>query len=54
MIDVRCPACGQMTSIHSESVAVGMEVICRQCGAILSVETVHPVVLAAIDFEEDD
>jgi len=54
MIDVRCPACGQMTSIHSESVSMGVEVICRECGAILAVAKVRPLVLTETDPEDDE
>ncbi len=53
MIDARCPVCGQMTSIHPESVSIGVEVICRECEAILVVEKVRPLVLTEIDPEDD-
>jgi ribosomal protein S27E len=54
MIDVKCPACGQVTSIHSESVSVGVEVVCRECGSILAVEKVHPLVLKEIVLDDED
>lgn len=53
MIEVKCPACRQTTTLHTESVAVGVEIMCRECGAILAVEKVNPVVLAEIELEDD-
>lgn len=54
MIEVKCPACGQQTSIHAESMSVGMEVLCRECGSILCVEKVNPLVLAEIVLSDEE
>jgi ribosomal protein S27E len=54
MIEVKCPACGQMTSIHAESVSIGVELLCRECGSILAVERVNPLVLAEIVLDDDE
>lgn len=53
MIETKCPACGQMTTLHTESVSVGVEILCRECGAILSVEKINPLVLTEIELDDD-
>ena len=54
MIEVKCPACGQMTSIHAESVSIGVELLCRECGSILAVERINPLVLTEIVLDDDE
>jgi DNA-directed RNA polymerase subunit RPC12/RpoP len=54
MIEFRCPACGQKTTIQPESLSVGMEIVCRECDSILAVEKVEPLVLAEIDLDDSD
>lgn len=51
MIEFRCPACGQMTTIRAESVSVGMEILCRECGSILAVDKVDPLVLTELNLD---
>jgi lysine biosynthesis protein LysW len=53
MIEFKCPVCGQMTSIHEESVSLGAEVLCRECGAILLIDKVEPLVLTELDLTDD-
>ena len=48
----RCPACGQETRLHTESVRRGAEVLCTECSAILRVESADPLALSEVD-EED-
>jgi DNA-directed RNA polymerase subunit RPC12/RpoP len=52
MIEAKCPACGQTMMIHIESVSVGMEILCRECGSILAVDKVEPLVLTEIDLDD--
>jgi len=47
-----CPACGQMTRLHVESVRRGTEILCSECSAILRVEAADPLTLCEVD-EED-
>lgn len=49
VISVRCPACSQMTSLHEESVAIGVEVLCVECAAILRVDSVNPLILRKME-----
>ena len=53
MIDFKCPACGQATAIHEESVGVGAEILCRECGAILTIDTVEPLVVTELDLDDE-
>ena len=48
----RCPACGQKTRLHTESVRRGAEILCSECSAILRVESADPLTLSKVD-EED-
>jgi len=48
----RCPACGQKTQLHTESVRRGAEILCSECSAILRVEATDPLSLSEIDEEE--
>jgi len=48
-IDTICPSCRQQISIHRESVAIGAEVLCPECGALLGVERRDPLTLVEID-----
>jgi len=47
-----CPACGQQTRLHAESVHRGAEILCSECSAILRVEDTDPLLLSEVD-EED-
>jgi len=47
-----CPACGQKTRLHTESVRRGAEILCSECSAILRVESTNPLSLSEVD-EED-
>jgi hypothetical protein len=49
MIDAICPSCHQGIRIHRESVAIGAEVLCSECGALLGVERRDPLSLVEID-----
>jgi hypothetical protein len=42
-----------MTAIHEESLSVGAEVLCRECGSILIIEKVEPLVLTELDLADD-
>lgn len=53
-MNIQCPSCGQMTSIHSESAARGMEIVCHRCGAILAVEQTHPLILIEAGLKDDE
>jgi ribosomal protein S27E len=53
MVEVKCPACGHMMGIHAESIFVGMEILCRECEAILAVKKTDPLVLTEIDLDDD-
>ena len=48
----RCPACGQKTRLHTESVRHGAEIVCSECSAILRVESANPLTLSEVDEEE--
>ena len=50
----QCPACLQMTALREESVVVGTEILCRECGAILAVERTRPLTLLEIEPDEFD
>ena len=52
MIEAKCPACGQMLLLHIESASVGMEILCRECGSILAVDNVEPLILSEIDLDD--
>lgn len=45
----QCPACGQTTSLHEESVAIGIEVLCVECAALLRVDSVNPLILKEME-----
>jgi len=49
MIDAVCPSCGQAIRIHHESIAIGAEILCPECGALLGVERRDPLSLIEID-----
>ncbi len=49
MVDAVCPSCRQDIRIHRESVAIGAEVLCPECGALLGVERRDPLSLIEID-----
>ncbi len=51
-VDATCPACQAPIRIHRESVAIGAEVLCSACGALLGVERREPLTLTEIDPEE--
>jgi hypothetical protein len=42
-----------MTTIHSESLSLGMEILCQECGSILAVDKVDPLVLTELDLCDD-
>lgn len=50
----RCPCCRQMTSLREESIVIGTEILCRECGAILAVERTAPLTLLEIELEDLD
>jgi len=52
MVSAVCPSCRQEISIHCESVAMGAEVLCPECGALLGVERKEPLSLIEIDPED--
>jgi len=52
MVDAVCPSCRQQIRIHRESVAIGAEILCPECGALLGVERKTPLSLLEIDPEE--
>ncbi len=51
-VDAVCPSCRQAFTIHRESIAIGAEVLCRECGALLAVERREPLSLVEIEPEE--
>jgi len=48
-VETICPSCRQQIMIHRESVAIGAEVLCPECGALLGVERRDPLTLVEID-----
>ena len=48
----RCPACGQSITIHSD-LCVGLEIMCQECGSILAVDKVNPLVLIELDLYDE-
>lgn len=48
----QCPACLRTTELHAESVRLGAEVLCRECSAILRIESTNPLIL--VEIEEED
>jgi len=52
LVASRCPACGQKTRLHTESVRHGAEIVCSECSAILRVESANPLTLSEVDEEE--
>jgi predicted Zn finger-like uncharacterized protein len=48
-VDAVCPSCRQQIRIHRESVAIGAEVLCPECGALLGVDRRDPLSLIEID-----
>lgn len=52
LVEAVCPSCLQEITIHRESVAIGAEVLCPECGALLGVERRNPVSLVEIDPDE--
>ncbi len=51
-VDAVCPSCRQSFTIHRESIAIGAEVLCRECGALLAVERREPLSLVEVEPEE--
>lgn len=51
-VDAVCPSCRQSFAIHRESVAIGAEVLCRECGALLAVERREPLRLVEVEPED--
>lgn len=51
-VEAVCPFCRQSFTIHRESIAIGVEILCRECGALLSVERREPLSLVEVDPEE--
>jgi ribosomal protein S27E len=52
VLTAKCPACGQRTRVHKESVRVGAEVLCIECSAILRIDAVKPLTFSEV--EESD
>lgn len=52
MIESKCPACSQVTTIHGESIAIGAEILCRECCAILVIDKVEPLVLTELELDD--
>jgi len=51
-VEAVCPSCRQSFTIHRESIAIGAEILCRECGALLAVERREPLTLIEIDPED--
>lgn len=51
-VEAACPCCRQSFAIHRESIAIGAEVLCRECGALLAVERREPLSLVEVEPEE--
>lgn len=51
-IETVCPSCLRRFTIQQESVAIGAEILCRECGALLAVERREPLTLVEVDPEE--
>jgi len=51
-VEAVCPSCLQSFAIHRESIAIGAEVLCRECGALLAVERREPLSLVEVEPEE--
>jgi DNA-directed RNA polymerase subunit RPC12/RpoP len=49
MIDAVCPSCGQAIRVHHESIAIGAEILCPECDALLGVERRDPLSLVEVD-----
>jgi hypothetical protein len=42
-----------MTTIHSERLTVGMEILCKECGSILAVDRIEPLLLTELDLDDE-
>ena len=51
-VEAVCPSCLQSFTIHRESIAIGAEVLCRECGALLAVARREPLSLVEVEPEE--
>jgi len=49
ILKAHCPACARETSVHSESVRVGAEVLCTECSAILRIDSAAPLLFSEIE-----
>lgn len=49
VLTAECPACGQRTRVHKESVRPGAEVLCNECSAILRIENVNPLTFSEVE-----
>lgn len=54
MINSKCPACRQALSLHEESIAISAEVLCAECGAVLSIVKRDPLLLKEVNPDPDD
>jgi len=52
VVSAQCPACGLATTLHAESIAIGAEVLCSECYAVLRIDRSKPLTL--IEVEEED
>jgi len=51
-VETVCPSCRQPLTIHQESIAIGAEILCRECGTLLAVERREPISLVEVEPEE--
>ena len=49
VLTAECPACGQQTRVHKESVRLGAEVLCNECSSILRIESVNPLTFSEVE-----
>jgi hypothetical protein len=52
VISARCPVCGLATVLHAESVAIGAEILCSECYAVLRIDRSHPLTLMEVEDED--
>jgi hypothetical protein len=52
IVSARCPACGLATTLHAESVAIGAEILCSECHAVLRIDRSNPLTLVEVEDED--
>jgi hypothetical protein len=52
IVSAKCPACGLTTTLHAESIAIGAEILCCECYAVLRIDRSNPLTLAEVEDED--